>query len=134
MKKIISIISALFLASVSFAQIDMGTLTKSAEGLFMQNNAPYSGKVFKKYPNGTIGIFGELKDGKKEGVWKWWWSDGSIKRESTYVQDKKEGLTYYWHKNGLKAKEIMYRNDRNIDQRLWDEKGKEYTIEWDKFN
>ena len=90
----------------------------------MLNDELYTGNIYAKHQNGAIGLVGEVKDGLKEGTWRYYYSTGEIKRESTFINDKKEGITYYWYQNGQVAKEIMYRNDRNIDQKLWDENGR----------
>lgn len=87
------------------------------------DGTPYTGKVFAKHSNGKLGLVGEYVNGKKDGTWTYWYSTGEKKRESTYHENKKEGTTYYWHQNGQVAKEITYRNDKNIDQKLWDDKG-----------
>lgn len=125
MKKILSIITLLVITSVGFAQQDMTQLEKAPDGTYKLNGAPFTGKVFKKYDSGQIALMGELKDGKKTGTWHIWWPNGQKKMEAPYENGKKEGLAYFWHTNGVKAKEIMYRDNFAIDQRLWDENGKE---------
>lgn len=124
MKKISLILSLLFCITIAVAQnTELSKLTVTDNELYYLNNKPYTGKVFAKHDNGNIGLVGEIKNGKKEGTWTYWYSNGKKKRESTYINNKKEGITYYWHPNGQVAKEIMYRDDKNIDQKLWDANG-----------
>lgn len=120
------LIAILFSVTSVFAQnnVDLSELSKNNNGAYVLNGQLYSGNVYAKHESGTIGLIGEVKNGLKEGAWKYYYTTGEIKRESTYVNDKKEGLTYYWYQNGQVAKEIMYRDDKNIDQKLWDENGK----------
>lgn len=104
--------------------VELSELTKNEQGAYLYKGELYTGNIFGKHQNGAIGLIGEVKNGLKEGTWRYYYSTGEIQRESTYINDKKEGLTYYWYQNGQLAKEIMYRNDRNIDQKLWDENGR----------
>lgn len=101
---------------------DISELEKKGN-IYYFDDAPFTGNCYGKHSNGQLGLKGKLADGKKEGMWTWWYSDGTKKRESNYVANSKEGLTTYWHSNGVKAKEIMYRDDKNIDQKLWNEDG-----------
>lgn len=123
MKSIILVLS-LFCYVVGYSQqaVEMDQLTKKGE-TYSHNGKLFTGNCYAKHPNGKIGIKGQMKEGEKEGLWIWWYSDGQKKRETTYVNGKKEGLTLYWHPNGVKAKELMYKADKNIDQKLWDEEG-----------
>ena len=88
--------------------------------VYFYEEKPYTGIVYEKHENGNIGLWGELKNGKREGVWTYWYSSGTKKRETTYVNNQKEGNTYYWHENGILAKTITFRANQNIDQKLWD--------------
>ncbi len=120
---LLSLIGFILISATNSNVTELKELKKSAEGLYMHNNAVFSGKVLAKHKNGTVGLVGEIKDGLKDGTWTYWYSSGEKKRESVYVKNKKQGLTYYWYMNGQVAKEIMYRDDKNIDQKLWDEDG-----------
>ncbi|MCQ2959340.1 MAG: hypothetical protein MJ198_04015 [Bacteroidales bacterium] len=123
---VISLVSlGAFSQNVELSKLTTKWITVGREDIEVAylDGAPYTGKVFAKHPNGKIGLIGEYADGKKEGTWVYWYSTGEKKRESTYHENKKEGTTYFWHQNGQVAKEITYRNDKNIDQKLWDDKG-----------
>jgi len=112
----------LALASQAQAPAKMTDFQKK-DKIYLLEGKPFSGMCYEKYDNGKIGLKGQMKNGMKEGVWTWWYSTGQKKRETTYIDNKKEGMTYYWHQNGQKAKELMFKNDKNIDQKLWDEGG-----------
>lgn len=130
MKRFLVFIVSLLCITTAFSQVEMSKLTTKWVDLgneeievFCYNGQPYTGKVFAKHSNGKIGLVGEFSKGIKNGTWTYWYSTGEKKRESSYVEGKKEGTTYYWHQNGQMAKEITYRNDKNIDQKLWDANG-----------
>lgn len=122
--KILAALVGLFFCIAGYAQqaVEIDQLTKKGEA-YLYNGKAFTGNCYAKHPNGKIGIKGQLKDGEKDGLWTWWYSDGQKKRETNFTKGKKEGLTLYWHPNGVKAKELMYKNDKNIDQKLWDEAG-----------
>ncbi|MCL2327901.1 MAG: hypothetical protein FWC39_05235 [Bacteroidetes bacterium] len=96
---------------------------QQSNNVYFYEEKPYTGMVYEKYENGSIGLWGELKNGKREGVWTYWYRSGTKKRETTFVNNQKEGTTYYWHENGSLAKEITFRANQNIDQKLWDNSG-----------
>lgn len=102
--------------------VSMSELQKKGRHYF-HNAQLYNGTVYSKFDNGQIGLKGSFSNGIKEGAWEYWYSNGQQKRITTYKAGKKEGLTTYWHLNGVKSKEILYKNDKNIDQKLWDEEG-----------
>lgn len=102
--------------------VDISTL-EIKDRVYYYNDKPFEGKCYAKHENGKIGMKGAFQNGKKEGLWVWWYSDGQKKRETIYKNNKKEGLTIYWHRNGVKSKEIVFKANKNIDQKLWDDKG-----------
>ena len=108
--------------SYSQAPVVLDELQKEGK-LYIKEGKPFTGPCYLKHDNGKIAIKGQLKNGLKDGSWIYWYSDGQKKRETTYIDGKKEGITYYWYENGQKQKEIMFRQDKNIDQKLWDEEG-----------
>ncbi|MDR0941523.1 MAG: hypothetical protein LBM68_04780 [Bacteroidales bacterium] len=121
MKYIFSSIFYLCCIGSLYAQnqtIELHTLQKIGD-VYMFNEKPYTGIVYEKHENGSIGLVGELQNGKRENVWTYWYSTGVKKRETTYINNKKEGSSYYWHTNGTLAKEVTFRTNQNIDQKLW---------------
>lgn len=124
MKKALLLLSVLFISVVAYCQspVQLSELQK-VDKLYFKDGKPFSGLCYEKHTNGKIAIKGQIKNGKKEGAWIYWYSDGQKRRETNYSENKKEGLTYYWYENGQKQKEIMFKQDKNIDQKLWDEEG-----------
>lgn len=124
MKKFFASLILLVFTSVIYAQgpQNMDSL-KVVDSLYYFNGEPYNGGCYGLFSTGELGFKGKIVNGKKEGMWKYWYSSGAPKRESEYANNRKNGMTYYWHKNGVKSKEIKYINNKNVDQKLWDEEG-----------
>jgi len=124
MKKALFLLSILCISVMAHCQapIQISDLEK-VDKIYMKDGKPFSGSCYEKHENGKIAIKGQMKNGKKEGTWIYWFSDGQKRRETNYVENKKDGLTYFWYENGQKQKEIMFKQDKNIDQKLWDEEG-----------
>ena len=53
---------------------------------------PFTGKNLCKYENGQKKSEGNFKDGKKDGVWTTYDTDGSISEKGSYKDDKKDGV------------------------------------------
>lgn len=123
-RRITLFMSLLLISGFAMAQksVDMNLLQKQGKLYYYQNQL-YNGETFSKFDNGTIGAKGMVKNGDHDGLWIWWYSNGQKKRETFFKDGKKEGMTTYWHLNGVKSKEILYKNDKNVDQKLWDERG-----------
>ncbi len=121
------LIIILFFSISLWAQksISLNELTKSRSGVYTltQTGKLYTGRAYKKFENGTVGMRGEFVDGKFSGLWTWWYENGSKKRETTYTKGVKVGYAYWWYKNGVKKLEVKFENNRNVEQKRWDEKG-----------
>ena len=122
--KITLLFSFLLLSTVISAQksVNMDLIVKQGKLYFLDSQL-FNGEAYSKFDNGALGMKGVFKNGDREGLWTWWYSNGKKKRETTFKDGKKEGLTTYWHINGVKSKEIIYKSDKNVDQKLWDENG-----------
>ena len=115
MKTFIVLVTIVISSFTLTAQNTEMSKLQEENNLYYLNGKVYTGKVYAKHDNGSIGLVGEFQNGMKVGTWTYWYSTGEKKRESQYTNNKKEGITYYWYQNGQLAKEIMYRDDKNID-------------------
>ena len=124
MKKVLLLHLVMFISVLTYSQapVQISELEK-VDKLYLQDGKPFTGSCYEKHENGKIAIKGQFKNGKKDGTWIYWYSDGQKRRETNFSENKKEGLTYYWYENGQKQKEIMFKQDKNVDQKLWDEEG-----------
>ncbi len=57
------------------------------------------------------------KEGRKEGNWKFLYSDGKIRSEGKFVNGKKEGIWNFYYKNGKVEQKGNYKNGK--PQGLW---------------
>ncbi len=122
--KYLFIIASLIFSINIFAQtpIDFTKLQEMKE-VFFNNGQPFTGECFQNYPSGQKGMEGSFKDGKRDGIWNWYYDDGSRKRETNYRWGKMHGLSIIWYKNGQKRSEIVYDMGQNVKQIRWDEEG-----------
>ena len=45
-------------------------------------------------------VFSTIKDGKRDGVWTYWYDNGNRKEEGTYYHGEKVGKWIYWDRDG----------------------------------
>jgi antitoxin component YwqK of YwqJK toxin-antitoxin module len=43
------------------------------------------GTYYEYYPNGTLKVKGEIKEGERFGIWKWYYDNGTVMLEGTYL-------------------------------------------------
>ena len=60
------------------------------------------------YPNHLKKTEGPVKDGKKHGLWKAWYKDGTKWSEGNFQHDMNHGRHTVWHENGQKFYEGNY--------------------------
>ena len=63
---------------------------------------PFNGIMIDYYSNNRIDIKYEikLKNGKRNGLCKWWYENGQLSNENNYKDGKKQGLCKWWYENG----------------------------------
>lgn len=64
-------------------------------------------------------LTGSFKEGKKEGVWKYFYYTGDLEKISTYVNDKLEGKYEYYYDNGKLNVEGYYKNGLKEGEWTW---------------
>ncbi len=107
--------------------IDFDSL-EERNGLFYQNNEPYSGRVKEMYDSGQVEGLGQAKDGKPDGLQTQWYENGQKQREATFKDGKMDGLMTEWHENGQKSVEATYKDgERHGLFTLWHENGQKKT-------
>jgi antitoxin component YwqK of YwqJK toxin-antitoxin module len=64
------------------------------------------------------------ENGKKQGEYKWWWSNGKIWEHRYYVDDKRHGEYKAWHLNGQLSRHCYYVDGKlHGEFKLWHENG-----------
>ena len=122
-------------------------------GILYHNDIPFSGYSVDYYPNDTVKAKSiSYRDGKKEGLYKKWYKDGTLSYKADYSNGKKngtsetwwkdgtlrskshfllgviEGKQEQWYRSGAKFKELNYLHGKEEGmQRAWRENGKIYN-------
>jgi hypothetical protein len=83
-----------------------------------------NGESVEYYKNGSIKMRGMMKDGKRDGLWKSWYEDGTPWSATTFAAGIKNGKTTTWYENGKKRYEGFYTNDNESGKwTYWNDKG-----------
>jgi len=99
---------------------------KAKDGLmyYKDETEPFTGKCFRTFDNGKLGMAGSYYKGLMHGDWVWWYANGNKKRYTQYKMGVKHGKNIYYYKNGKKRLEIIFFENKNIKQTRYDENGK----------
>ena len=95
------------------------------DGLFYQNNEPYSGWAKGMYDSGQPKGLGQFKDGKQDGLEMRWHENGQKSYEATYKDGELDGLRTRRHANGQKKEESTYKDGEEVSAKYWNSKGEE---------
>lgn len=64
-------------------------------------------------------MINQIKDGKKDGLWKAYYRNGQLKSEGSYTEGLKEGLHKEWQHNGILLLEGFYANGKANGLMKW---------------
>ena len=56
----------------------------------------------------VFGSEGYYKNGKKDGLWEYWYPEGQMRSEENYENGIENGVTTCWYQNGQKLSEKNY--------------------------
>lgn len=124
---------------------------KLQNGVYYQNNKPYSGFIKAVFETGVIKSVGSFFRGQQHGSTKTffpngkletrrayrnglaygqhvgYWQNGNKKFDFMYFNDKREGTQKQWYESGNKYCQLTFTNDQeNGMQKAWRENGKLY--------
>jgi hypothetical protein len=151
MKKILLAISLILLTITAIAQNHTPGIVES-NGLYFTDGTQskfYTGEYKEFYPTGELKVEMNLKDGKPEGsyivyfsngkpnevrayrngqfhgIWRTYNDAGLLISEAEYRNDKKTGTWHVWDDSGIMRYEMQYDNGKKTGTwYMWDEKGK----------
>jgi hypothetical protein len=83
----------------------------------------FTGEFVDHYIDSTIAIEGNYTNGKKEGVFKFYFPNGQLDQVGKYLNDKKIGVWEYYYENGNKLQILDFKKDEILVIEFWDEKG-----------
>lgn len=73
---------------------------------------PYTGWVKSMHSGGQV--LQSYKDGKKEGLATWWFSNGQKQREGTWKDGKIHGLWTEWDENGNVTSKVTWKDGKLV--------------------
>ncbi len=92
------------------------------QSLWMLNELPYSGFAESYYPNHRLMEKFGILNGKKQGEYMQWYSDGHLKNVANYYNGKLNGQKKIWSKDSthvLIAQFNYYRGKAHGEQKKW---------------
>lgn len=113
-KKIIILACIVCMYACSQKEVPFTSLLQR-EGLYYEVNqeTPYTGKVFTKMENGQFILTGTLSKGFKSGEWIEYFENGQKATVKNYANDGKlNGLSINYQENGQVYEEINYLDDK----------------------
>ena len=82
------------------------------------------GTVIEYYENGQKESEGSYKDGKEDGLHKYWHENGQMSAEENWNDGKLEGKVFSWYENGQMSAEENWKDDnKNGKLTTWYENG-----------
>ena len=123
---------------------------QNREGIpyLVNTDKPFTGKVQTFYKGSTkLKKVETLKNGKGDGVTKWWFENGQLEQEVfykngerngarkrffqngqiredlNYVNDKMDGLCKSWFENGQQEREFIFKDGKMTSKTQWDKSG-----------
>ena len=114
MKRLLLIVLPLFLSvGLSQKEYNSNDIVEMDNGLFteMFSDELITGLVYDYFGENNKKVYiGNLRNGKKEGNWTWWYDIGQMKFDKTFKEGKENGLFTSWYENGQKSYEGTFKD------------------------
>ncbi|MBW4891165.1 toxin-antitoxin system YwqK family antitoxin [Mucilaginibacter sp. HMF5004] len=109
-----------------FTGLSYGLFANGDTARFCQfTNGKQNGLLKWYYPNRQLAQLRFFSDGKKVGIHKGWWDDGTPKFEYHLVNDEYEGELKEWFRTGKLARLFHYKaGHEEGSEKMWWEDGK----------
>lgn len=78
----------------------------------MENDKEVKVQEKQLYENGKVKMEGELKNGKRTGIWKAYFEDGTLWSEGKFIDGERNGYGLNYYPNGKLRMEGDYKNDK----------------------
>ncbi len=103
------------------------TFLNANEGIVYYEDFPFTGRVITEYANATTASSIDYVAGKRHGLYKKWFSDGTLSFQSEYVHGKLHGETRTWWLNGnLRSTSNFDNGIAHGTQEQWYENGAKF--------
>ena len=113
------LIISLLIFSVGFSQKEYDinhVLEKKGVYIKKFSDEEVNGSVYQMFGDIKMDL-GYIKNGKKEGLWTWWFENGEKKNEGSFKDGLENGLHKWWYENGQKGIEGTYKD--GLEFGLW---------------
>ena len=109
---------------------DNGKDFTSKNGLLLKGNDLFTGQIVKKYENQSVQSKSNYVDGKMDGSYKSWYSNGNLFESRTYVAGFKTGIHEGWWPNSNKKFIYNFNDIGQYEGELleWTEIGQQFKI------
>ena len=107
-----SVFQVLIFFSCENPPVNYETELYQSKGVFykLKHNKPYTGITFSNYINGNKKSTGNLIEGKKNGLWKYWFENGNPKSEENFLNGKPDGERLLWYENNKLKLKCSFKN------------------------
>lgn len=121
---LITFISSLFLYSCSTPEerevqstFENGPVKQ--EKIFRNSKKDSLNYILKQYnSDGSIEMIGEIKNGKEDGLFQWYYTNGNKKWVEKYENGKSVDTTYCYYESGELKREAITLNNNRIKQAI----------------
>ena len=76
--------------------VETETITTDDIIFLEDEDLPFTGKNYCEYGGGVVKSRGQIKNGKRDGQWTWWTSNGQLGLELNYIEGRKNGKMIQW--------------------------------------
>ena len=120
MKTLVSLLTLIFVLSITAT----AQYIKEVDGIYLADSKPYTGTYKSYYDNFEPKVEMKLEEGKKDGITKLFFKDGSINEIRSYKNNLMDGTWITYNENGIKIAEAIYAmGKKNGTWKVWDDNG-----------
>ncbi|HEX3999528.1 MAG TPA: toxin-antitoxin system YwqK family antitoxin [Pirellulales bacterium] len=102
--------------------------------LFSDGSKVYDGEHVEYYPHGTKFVQGRYVEGKKQGPWKFWASNGKPVKTENYRDGKLDGAWTLFHDDGSKERDESYQAGKRDGKWVsYDSGGKNQPVKQEEY-
>lgn len=82
---------------------------------FDVERTPFTGRAVEEYEDGTPRAEAHFLEGEKDGMERFWYSNGQLKEEGQWFNNRANGLMRSWSEEGKLTKAVRYKNGDLIE-------------------
>ena len=94
-----------------------GTVTGKERGSI--KNGKWDGPYIRYHSDGGVKVKGTYSDGLYHGVWLWYFQSGKLETKQTYKRDSRDGPYLNYYKNGQLRAKGSFKNDKYDGPFVW---------------